>query len=194
MYEPSLYKDYTKIEPLIKMVDSALAGLDWKALRKSLVSAEKDKDSTPLTWYTAWCENKDILFESNTELPHKIGDDDGSLEGAINFHVELTNTSIDRFVSIKDYAMSMYGVTYIGLHFLNPNSVVPEHTDNDSLSILYMYQVADNATLLVGKEQYTFAKGQLFAFDASNKHSAYNKTDEDWIMLAIRCNRDSFNL
>ena len=193
MYDPSLYKDYAKLKPLIEMVSEVLDNLNWRELHASLVTLEKDLADAPLTWYAAWCKNNEILFESNTALPHKLGDDNGDLEGAVNFHLELTNDSSEQFKAIKDYVFSMYGVTYAGFHFLNSNSIIPEHTDKDALSIVFMYETT-NGVIRTGEESHTFEQGQLFAFDATVKHSAYNKSDKDWIMFAIRCTQDSFNL
>jgi hypothetical protein len=197
MYDPSLYKDYRKLQPLFEMVSSELNKLDWRELYTSLASLDKDHINAPLTWYCAeWRKNNQVMFESNTEAPCLQDADDNTPPGAVNFHLELTNSNIKQFQEIKNYVFKMCGVTYAGFHFLNSNSVVSEHTDKDALSILFMYQVknSDTVVLKIGQEKYTFHKGQIFAFDATINHSAYNMSDEDWIMFAIRCTQESFNL
>ncbi len=186
------YTEYEKIEYFKKyLIGKNLDLFDWRELKKNLLLADKDNSDQTMLWYYIQGHKNKTTFESNTNS-QTIMDEDNAANGSEYLHVDLTGQTVDSFKDIQTQALSIPGMMYAGIHFLGPGSVVDTHTDPDVNNFLFYLKSNDQCIFRVGNNDRTFETGDLFMFDGETPHSAYNCSDKDWIIFALRISKQHF--
>jgi hypothetical protein len=184
------YPYFDKVEYLRVLADE-LKDVDWRVLRDKLSREPKDCKDTSIWWYSRTSKDNKVFHNSNSQV---LLEDTEYPEGSGHFNIQITEHSVPELSSIKDCILSLPGIQYAGAFFIGPNSLVEEHTDAGTFNILINIKVPIGAFLTVQGSDIQFTNGQIFMFDGELVHSATNKTNDDWVVLALRIKKDLFNI
>lgn len=186
------YKDYKEIEYFKKyLIGKNLDLFNWRELKQTLVQSKKDSEDSPIWWYYIEGMKIRTVFESNIDNQTDM-DENNAAEGSEYLHVDLTEHHVEEFRDIRNKALAIPGVTYAGIHFLGPGSVVDAHRDTDVNNFLFYLKSNDDCIFRLGNQDRRFETGDLFLFDGETEHSAYNNSNEDWIIFALRISKNYF--
>lgn len=186
------YTNYTEIEHFKKyLIGKNLDLFDWRALKQTLIKSEKDSEDALIWWYCIEGQKIKTVFESNINSQKEM-DENNAAEGSEYLHIDLTDQHLEEFTDIRNKALNIPGVTYAGIHFLGSGSVVDTHKDSDVNNFLFYLKSNDKCIFRLGQQDRKFETGDLFLFDGETEHSAYNNSDEDWIIFALRVSKNYF--
>jgi hypothetical protein len=174
--------------------------LDWRSVCDYLCSLEKDDITEDIeTWLYYWSKAESYHFESNISGSNKnLGNNGGFFYFKIftKENDDLINKKIkDLYANVLDCLLADI-VNEISIVVINPSGEVPRHTDNyptGSYNLLLNLKVPNFS---YGKVCISTVDGnileivndKIIRIDPSVPHQAWNKTDDDWILLTVNIN------
>lgn len=188
------YRNYCGFDELLKVEEimyDVVFSINWRDLKSYLLSNSKESDKK-LWWYVIQGNNKQVFFESNLESSVESYDDSPLTNESEYLHINLTEGCVPELIKLKECAIVLPGVKYVGLHFLSLNSYVESHTDTGTINVLFNIKTSSGGKLIVDNQKFTFQNRQIFAFDGDLLHSVENKFGNDWIMFVLRISKNTF--
>jgi aspartyl/asparaginyl beta-hydroxylase (cupin superfamily) len=91
-----------------------------------------------------------------------------------------------------DLLKEMPGLTTASFSILRPHTEILEHTGftSDVLRYHLGLEIPENCSITVSGKQFQWEEGKVFIFDDTEKHSAYNRSDRDRIVLLFDVKKD----
>lgn len=185
------YTHHDDLQNISKLASVVLSSLDWRKIKNKLSTEPKELPSNALRWYSVTVNDNKHIYESNTEHPNEIFDS-LSLNNAEYFHVDLTHQAIHELTHLKNNTSVLPGITYVGVHFLGPNTVIQKHTDENTYNVLFHIKVSPECFLEIVDTKFNFYPEQIFLFDGEMQHGATNCSNEDWIIFVLRIDKRYF--
>jgi len=186
-------------DEIIKKISTNI-NLDWRSICNYLCSLEKDDITEDIeTWLYYWSRDESYHFESNIlgidlgNNHHYFGKNGGYFYFKIfaQEHDYLISKRLkDLYANVLDCLLITDRVKEISIHVINPNGVIPKHSDagpvgsyNLLLNLKVPNFVDSELYFSSGDDSLEIVNDKIIRIDPSVPHQAWNKTDDDWILL-----------
>lgn len=101
-----------------------------------------------------------------------------------------------RFGHVAELAKQVPGVTAATIHCLGKGVDITTHTDGTDdrcyTSLVTIHSPEEDITLFVDGKPYVPNKVDVFSFNSFLPHSVKNTTQDDWVYLVLRINKDQY--
>lgn len=191
MLDYQSYPQFNIVESIREVASVHLKNLDWRKINDGLCQQIKDPADAYSWWYSRTSKDNKVFHNSNIGC---LLEDTEYATGSGHFNIEVTRNRIFELNMFDDLIPKLSFLAYAGIFFIGPNSDVEEHSDNDQYNILINIKVPNDAFLTIENKKFYLKENEIFMFDGDLKHSASNQSDQDWILVALRINKQELHI
>ena len=185
------YPQFNALESIRAVAVDHLKNLDWRSINEKLTRQTKDPEGTYDWWYSRISKDNKIFHNSNSGF---LIEDIEYKSGSGHLNVEIKIGGISELDIFNNLITNLPGLTYAGIFFMGPNSDVVEHVDKEQYNVLISITAPSGAFLNIDTKKFHLKENEIFMFDGDLTHSASNQSDDDWILVALRINKQEFHV
>ena len=189
MLDYQSYPQFNIVDNIQVLANSHLQNVNWRSIKETLSQETKDPDGTYIWWYSRTSKDNKVFHESNSGC---FLEDAEYPTGSGHFNIDLNSSTISELNIFNSILSELHGLSYAGIFFIGPNSIVEEHIDKDMYNILINVKTPTDTFLTIDNKKFFLKENEIFMFDGDLKHSASNTSNEDWVLFALRINKKEF--
>lgn len=204
LIEIERYKDFRNLESLHRAAQTIISKTDLKKLNEYFLNRPNDNSENE-TWFLVQYKNGTRQFKSNnTELEDvEIDKNQPDIESSW-YYINLYDISWHKDTKFDPLVETIFhdliyelkkfnGLKVAGIHFASPQSIISQHQDYEASAncnnVVLVLESTDSKFKIANTE-HTLNSNQTFIFDASLEHSLENLTDNYFVILTMRIDKD----
>ena len=204
LIEIERYTDFQNLEDLHKTAQTLISNTDLKKLEEYFLNRSNDNYENE-TWFLVQHKNGKRQFKSNnsdledTDVDKNQPDVESSWFYTnlydIGWHKDTKFDSLIEtiFYDLIDKLKKFSGLKVAGIHFASPQSIISQHKDyeaSENCNNVVLVLESAGSKFKISNTEYILNSNQTFIFDASLHHSLENLTDNYFVTLTMRIDKD----